>query len=197
MNPLSLGGRALRRVARITRRMTSAPGDVTLDIHPSAKFSPRDMASNERCSVSVGESSIVDGPIYFDRPRGRLVVGSRTFVNGHLVIGERVAIGDDVLIAWGATIVDHDSHATAWSKRANDVVDWGRGHKDWTHVTIAPVTIGDKVWIGFNAIILKGVTIGEGAIVGAGSVVTRDVPSWTIVGGNPAAIIRTLGPDER
>ncbi|MBV8923397.1 DapH/DapD/GlmU-related protein, partial [Bradyrhizobium sp.] len=56
----------------------------------------------------------------------------------------------------------------------------------------APVVIADKVWIGFNASILKGVTIGEGAVVGACSVVTRDVPPFAVVAGNPARVIRTL-----
>ena len=53
------------------------------------------------------------------------------------------------------------------------------------------------MWIGFNAIVLKGVTIGEGAIVGAGAVVTKDVPAYTIVAGNPAHPIRELTPSER
>lgn len=57
---------------------------------------------------------------------------------------------------------------------------------------MAPVYIGDKVWIGFNVIILKGVDIGEGAVVAAGSVVTKNVPEWTLVGGNPAKVIRQL-----
>lgn len=50
----------------------------------------------------------------------------------------------------------------------------------------------NKVWIGFNAIILKGVTIGEGAIVAAGAVVTKDVPAWTVVAGNPAVVVKKL-----
>ena len=54
-----------------------------------------------------------------------------------------------------------------------------------------------KVWIGFNAIILKGVTIGEGAVVGAGSVVTKDVLPWTVVAGNPARLIREISENER
>ena len=50
----------------------------------------------------------------------------------------------------------------------------------------------DDAWIGMNVLILKGVTIGQGAIVGAGSVVTRDVPEWTVVAGNPAKVVKRL-----
>lgn len=98
------------------------------------------------------------------------------------------------MISWGVTIVDHNSHSVEWSHRKNDVLDWAKGQKDWSHVKVAPVTIEDRVWIGFNAIILKGVTLGEGAIVAAGAVVTKDVPPYTVVAGNPAQVIRRLEP---
>ncbi len=62
---------------------------------------------------------------------------------------------------------------------------------------MSPVHVGDKSWIGFNSIVLKGVTIGEGAVVGAGSVVTKDVSAWTVVAGNPARVIREIPEDER
>jgi len=95
-------------------------------------------------------------------------------------------------MSWGITISDHDSHSVEWQHRQDDVLQWCEGRKDWTHVAHAPVVIANKVWIGFNASILKGVTIGEGAIVGACSVVTRDVPPFSIVAGNPARVVRTL-----
>ena len=78
-----------------------------------------------------------------------------------------------------------------------DVKEWIENRKDWSNVQITPVVICDRSWIGARSIILKGVTIGEGAIVGAGSVVTSDVPPWTIVGGNPARVIRALTDEER
>ena len=65
-------------------------------------------------------------------------------------------------------------------------------NKDWRNVNSRPIVIKDDVWIGMNVIILKGVTIGEGAIVGAGSVVTKDVPAWTVVAGNPAKVVKHL-----
>ena len=101
------------------------------------------------------------------------------------------------MISWGVTIADHNSHSLKFSERQCDVERW-RGHdKDWTGVKIGRVVIEDKAWIGFNVIVLKGVTIGAGAIVGAGSVVSKDVPPFTIVAGNPARLVRELGPDER
>lgn len=61
---------------------------------------------------------------------------------------------------------------------------------DYSVIESSPITIKDKTWIGFHSIILKSVTIGEGAIVGAGSVVTKDVPDYAVVGGNPAKILK-------
>lgn len=149
------------------------------------------------CKITVGDDCIIGARISFDRDRAAFDCGDRCYVGAsHFVLAERISLGDDVVISWGTTIVDHNSHAIDWRERARDVLDWQHGRKEWGAVKVAPVRIDDKAWIGFNAIILKGVTIGEGAIVAAGAVVTKDVPPYTIVGGNPAVVIRTLaGPD--
>jgi acetyltransferase-like isoleucine patch superfamily enzyme len=150
------------------------------------------------CTVAVGDGSILGAKVLFDRPNAALSLGDRTFIgNSTIVIASRVEIGDDVLIAWGCTIVDHDSHGLRFSDRKNDVLDWHLGKKDWSHVEIKPVTIGNRVWIGLNAIILKGVVIGDDAIIAAGSVVTHDVPPFALVAGNPARTVRELAPDGR
>ncbi|GAC1668444.1 MAG: hypothetical protein NVS9B2_11440 [Steroidobacteraceae bacterium] len=60
-----------------------------------------------------------------------------------------------------------------------------------------PVRIENRAWLGFNVSLLPGVVIGEGAIIGAGSVVTKSVPAWTIAAGNPARVLRELNADER
>lgn len=146
----------------------------------------------------IGEQSIVETKIVFERAEAVVYVGDRTYIgSGIISVAESLIIGNDVMFAWGVTVSDHNSHSVIFSERTNDVVNWLNGKKDWTSVHCAPVKVCDKAWIGFNSIILKGVTVGEGAVVGAGSVVTKDVPPWTIVAGNPARVIREIPESER
>jgi len=143
--------------------------------------------------VTVGDNSLIHAKISFDSPDGRVTIGDRCYIGqSHLVCHTQISLGDDVVISWGVTIVDHNSHSVEWRHRKDDILDWAKGHKDWSNVTVAPVLIQDRVWIGFNAIILKGITIGEGAVVAAGAVVTKDVAPYTVVAGNPARVVRTL-----
>ena len=143
--------------------------------------------------LSVGEDSIIHADISFEESGGKIDIGSRTFVGrSHLVCYRSLTIGDDVIMSWGITVVDHDSHSIEWDKRRNDVLDWGKGQKNWQHIAQAPVIIGNKAWVGFNVSILKGVTIGEGAVIGACSVVTRDIPPYSVAVGNPARVVRSL-----
>lgn len=160
----------------------------------SSKVNPAGVSWQKGCSVTVGTQSDVQAVnIAFDRPNATVTIGDRTFIGrSYLVSAASIEIGSDVLMSWGCTFADHDSHATDFSLRQHDVVNWLEGKKDWTHVRIAPIRVCDKAWIGFNVIVLKGVTIGEGAVVAAGSVVTRDVPPWTMVAGNPARPIKQV-----
>lgn len=183
----------------------------SLNVHKSScieglKVVERHKNPNSTKLVVIGKDSVVKGDFIFELPQGRIEIGERSFIGGGMFISiDEISVGNDVMISWGCTFSDNNSHSTKWSERANDVLDWKKGleenklgfHKDWSKVKHSPIIIKDKVWIGFNSIILKGVTIGEGAIVGAGSVVTKDVPDWTIVAGNPAKIIRIIPEDER
>lgn len=152
--------------------------------------------SGHQAELQLGAGSLFSAHVVFERPGARLQVGDRSFVGGKSMfsIAESVSIGSDVMMSWGCTVADHDSHSLDFRHRAHDVENWLDGRKDWTHVRRAPVIIGDKVWIGFNCSILKGVTVGEGAVVAANANVTRDVPPWTLVAGNPARVIRQLDP---
>lgn len=156
--------------------------------------------------IEIGENCLLNGTFIFEISEGIITIGDRTFIGGGTFICiDEIKIGSDVMFSWGCTIADNNSHSHVWSERENDVMSWKKGvdenkigaYKDWTNVKKGKVVIKDKAWIGFNSIILKGVTVGEGAIIGAGSVVTKDVPDWTIVAGNPAKIIRKIPENER
>ncbi len=148
--------------------------------------------------LNIDDNTMIQGTIVTECNEACVSIGARTFVGGSTIISaNEITIGNDVLISWGCTIVDHNAHSISWSKRSNDVVDWAIGKKDWQHVAKGKIRIHNKAWIGTNVIVLKNVTIGEGAVVGAGSVVVKDVPPWTIVAGNPASIIRLIPESER
>lgn len=178
------------------RRLRSFP---IVDIDPSAKVTFRSIRMKSTNRLAVGKGSILQASVSFEKDNAELLVGSNTFVGAsHLVCAVRIEIGDDVQVSWGCTIIDSDLHAISWSKRRNDAHEWWyNGRKDWSHVLSKPVKLGNKCWLGTHVIVVKGVEIGEGAVVAAGSVVTKDVPPWTIVGGNPAKVVRTIPADER
>lgn len=112
-------------------------------------------------------------------------IGSRVKVSSHTFICEGVTIEDEVFIGHGVMFInDKYPRSTTGSGQLQTEEDWA----------CVPTLIKRGASIGSNATILCGVTIGEGAIVGAGSVVTHDVPANTVVAGNPAHLIRTLQP---
>jgi len=159
----------------------------------NSKINFRQLGRRLPAKLAIGSETITQCVVTADRNVAVVSIGNNTFIGGStLVCAEQIEIGNDVMISWGCTIIDHNAHAVNWKMRIDDVRDTMRGTKDWTNVKIKPVRICDKAWIGFNSLILKGVTIGEGAIVGAGSVVTRDVAPFTIVAGNPARVVSEM-----
>jgi galactoside O-acetyltransferase len=159
----------------------------------------RNMDRNKGTYLFVGSNTLISGTIVFESANGIIKIGNNSFIGGsHLICVNEIIIGNDVMTSWGVTIVDNNAHSLISIERADDVKDALKAmkigkigiYKDWSVVKSAPVIIKDKAWIGFNSIILKGVTIGEGSIVGAGSVVTKDVPDYAVVAGNPAKIVK-------
>lgn len=130
-------------------------------------------------SISFGDGSFVGGGAYVT---GSVVTGSDCSINPYAVVRGRVRMGKGVRIA---------SHAS--------VLGFNHGHSDTLTpihrqpMTSEGITIGNDVWIGSHVTVLDGVTIGDHAILAAGAVVTKDVPSYGIVGGNPAKVIKVRG----
>ena len=108
------------------------------------------------------------------------------FTGATIVAASRITMGDRVQVGGNAQVVDTDFHPLTPEGRA---ADFNAG-------STRPIVIEDDVFIGMNALILKGVTLGAGCVVGAGSVVSRDVPPRTIVAGNPAKVVRELREGE-
>lgn len=153
--------------------------------------------------LTIGKNSMIGCSFVFESDEGAISVGDNTYIGGgtSLISSNTIQIGNHVTIAWSCTIYDHNSHSLDYRERQKDISrqndDYRNGRnftasKDWSVVKSKPIIICDNVWIGFNSIILAGVTIGKGAIVGASSVVREDVEPWTVVAGNPAIVIKRL-----
>jgi acetyltransferase-like isoleucine patch superfamily enzyme len=143
-------------------------------------------------ALVIGAQCTMDG-VHFDLgENGRMVIGDYCyFTNAVLLCEMEIHIGNYVVIGWNTTITDTDFHPLAPAERIADAIacsPLGQG-RPRPAVLKKPVVIEDNVWIGPNATILKGVRIGAGAFVEAGSLVTRDVPPRARVLGNPAQII--------
>jgi maltose O-acetyltransferase len=146
---------------------------------------PEDAAGQRRLLEELlgafGEGSEIRAPFYCDYGY-QTFIGARTFANFGLVCLDvaRVTIGDDVQIATNVQLL-----------AATHPVEPGPRREKWE--SAAPIAIGDNVWLGGGVIVLPGVTIGENSVVGAGAVVTRDVPSNVVAVGNPARVVRAIG----
>ena len=118
-----------------------------------------------------------------------LIVGSRVTIGyqNTISVAQRVEIGDDTMLAPNVQIYDNTNHPLSPARRLR--------HEPISLDEAAAVSIGRNVWIGTGAIIMRGVTIGDNAVVGAASVVTKSVPPNTLVAGNPARIIKQLSEE--
>lgn len=161
------------------------------------------IGKEERVYVTIGEKCLLASNFVFESPSGNISIGNNVHIGGATFFCRtKIEIHDDVTMAWGITIYDHNSHSIYWEERENDNHNCYNDYqqyngnnivnKDWSAVVSKPIIIHSKAWVGFNVTILKGVTIGEGAVIGACSVVTKDVDAWTVVGGNPAVVLKKL-----
>ena len=129
----------------------------------------------------LGRRSVVESYCCINNAVGDVTIGDYTRIGIHCTLIGPVCIGNHVNLAQGITVTALNHNFEDSSKRIDE-----------QGVSTKPVVIGDDVWIGTNAVILPGVTIGSHCVVAAGAVVTKDVPDHTLVGGVPAKVIKKI-----
>jgi acetyltransferase-like isoleucine patch superfamily enzyme len=182
------------------------PGRIpdNVEVDPAAyvetTFSFHLYRSRAKVGVRIGPGAATYLGTMFDvGPAGQVTLGKYALVHGaRIICDSAVEIGDYALISWNVVLMDTyrvptDPAARREALRQAPLKD-PRCLEGFAEAR--PVRIGPNVWIGFDACILPSVTIGEGAVVGAKSVVVTDVPPYTVVAGNPAVVIRALSPGE-
>ncbi len=131
-------------------------------------------------------------------PHGRIDIGAYTCLNNtYLVCNDRVTIGAHCLFSWGVVVTDIPSGINCpVVNRRQALRAASQNSNRWLPPPdeSMPVLIEDNVWIGFGSVILPGVTLGEGSIVGCKTIISEDVPPYSVIVGDPARVIRRLNP---
>lgn len=129
----------------------------------------------------LGRKSVIESYCCINNAVGDVTIGDHTRIGIHCTVIGPVCIGNNVNLAQGITVTALNHNFEDTTKRIDE-----------QGISTKPVMIGDDVWIGANAVILPGVTIGRHVVVAAGAVVTKDVPDYSVVGGVPAKVIKRL-----
>lgn len=178
------------------------PDNVT--VHPDAyletTYSFERFRSHQREGVRIGRGASIYLGVMFDLgPDASVSIGDFSLLNGSRIICDAsITIGAFCLISWNTVLMD--SRRVPRNAQARRRVLEAAGRSSNREIgcaePAAPIVVGNGVWLGFESCVFPGVEIGEGAIVGARSVVVESVPAYSIVAGNPARIVRQLDPDE-
>jgi acetyltransferase-like isoleucine patch superfamily enzyme len=182
------------------------PGRVpdNVELHPDAyletTYSFQLFRSRQPAAARIGRGASVYLGVMFDLGTdARVSIGAFSLLNGSRIIANTsVTIGDYCLISWNTVLMDtrRVSHDPLERRKALKSAPRMAERRVEGDAPGEPIEIGNGVWIGFDSCVLPGVSIGDGAIVGARSVVVQTVPAYSIVVGNPARVIRQLDPEE-
>lgn len=178
-------------------------GRATCELHPGAALHVGARVRNARgdsSKIVVGSHSRVLGDLFTFAHGGEIRIGQWCYVGkaSRIWSAASIELENRVLVSHSVNIFDsltHPIQAAARHAQVRSIFEEGHPRNLW--LDESPVRIRNDAWIGAGAMVLRGVTIGEGAIVAAGAVVTKDVPPYTIVAGNPAVVVRELSADER
>lgn len=176
----------------------TVPENVALDptAYVESTYSFREFRSRSPVGLRIGTGASVYQGVMFDvGPAGEVELGEFALVNGgRIICDSRIEIGAHTLISWNVVLMDSYRLPTDPTDRRRELARVA-GREDRTLpgvVPARPIRIGPNVWIGFDTCIMPGVTVGAGAVVGARSVVTEDVPAHMIAAGNPARVIKPV-----
>lgn len=145
-------------------------------------------------SIIIGNHCEIYGSL-ITQSNGKIILGDNVTIRYATTIGavNRITIGSNVIISNHVTIYDNNNHPTDVGTRKKICENFDNQELwKWKYSRNQPIVIKDNVWIGQGAVILKGVSVGEGAIVGMNAVVTKDVPAYSIAVGNPAKIVKQV-----
>jgi acetyltransferase-like isoleucine patch superfamily enzyme len=167
------------------------------DAYLETTYSLLNMRSKRADAVRIERGAAAYAGTMFDvGPRGRVRIAPFAFANSVRIIADAlVEIGEYSMLSWNVVLMDsYRATRDPASRRAALTVQSNGGRLSVDPSLARPVRIGRCVWIGFDAIVLPGVTIGDGAVIGAKSVVFEDVRPYAVVAGNPARELRRLAP---
>ena len=154
--------------------------------------------SRERENIRIGRGVHIKGELLVYAHSGRIHIGDDCFIGEDTRIwgASKISIGNRVLVSYGCSIIDNTGHSLDKKERHEHfraIRDKGHpnNEKDLPGFRASPIVIEDDVWISCNCIILKGVTIGEGAVIGAGCIISQDVPKYSVVHLKQQLVVRS------
>ena len=171
------------------------------DVYVDTSYGFASCHSKQQSAVVIGKATgAYDRATFVVGSDGRIWIGNYTILNGsYLICNSEITIGNHCLLAWGSVISDSwlglneapiEKRRQVLKATANDPL------RQPPAVSARPITLEDNTWVGFDSVILPGVTLGRGCIVGSKTVISENVDPYAVVVGNPPRVIRYLEPDD-